>query len=55
MPIYEYHCIDCKHVWDLTEHIDEHNKPHAIHCPKCGSERVEQVMSDFFAKTGRKS
>lgn len=55
MPIYEYQCTDCKHVWDVSEHIDEHSKPHVTRCPKCGSEHVEQVLTDFFAKTGRKS
>ncbi len=55
MAHYEYQCSDCKHVWEISEHIDEHSKPHEVRCPRCDSATVEQVMTAFFAKTGRKT
>jgi putative FmdB family regulatory protein len=55
MPTYEYQCADCKHVWELREHIAEHTQPHSVRCPQCGGEHVEQLLTQFFAKTSRKS
>ncbi|MBW3535256.1 MAG: zinc ribbon domain-containing protein [Gemmatimonadetes bacterium] len=60
MPTYEYRCLDCDEAWERREHIDEHeelaNRTAAPPpCPGCESERVEPVLSGFFAKTGRKS
>jgi putative FmdB family regulatory protein len=55
MPTYEYRCLDCHEVWDRSEHIEEHSTPHELRCPKCGGASVEQVLTPFFAKTGRKT
>lgn len=60
MPTYEYRCLDCGKMWERTEHIAEHEEV-AVHaspaprCPQCKSERVEPLVSAFFAKTARKS
>ena len=54
MPTYEYRCEDCGETFERPEHIDEHADSHP-ECPKCGSSRVQQVFSSFFAKTSRKS
>jgi len=54
MPLYEYLCEACHHVFSkvLTLNEHEHQK---ITCPKCGSKKVVQEASAFFAVTGRKS
>jgi len=53
MPIYEYRCNDCKHVFDRVEPLAEHGK--TPHCPKCKSKKVQQVLTPFFAKTSHKA
>jgi putative FmdB family regulatory protein len=54
MPIYEYHCRSCGQDFQHTEPISEHGQ-HRTVCPKCRSTQIEQVMTPFFAKTGRKA
>jgi putative FmdB family regulatory protein len=41
VPLYEYRCTKCSHVF---EKIQKFSDPHVTECPKCG-ERVEQVIS----------
>ncbi len=41
MPLYEYHCKNCEH---LFERIQKFSDPLLTICPKCGGE-VEQLMS----------
>jgi len=53
MPTYEYRCKDCAHEFERVEHLSEHEGAHR--CPKCGSENVEPVVAEFYAKTSRKS
>ena len=53
MPTYEYLCKDCGHQFELFERMSEHAAAHK--CPKCGSEKVEPRVAEFFAKTSRKS
>lgn len=54
MPVYEYRCRDCDHVFDRVEPLAEHGRQ-ALQCPSCRSRRVEQVLTPFFAKTSHKS
>jgi putative FmdB family regulatory protein len=54
MPTYEYRCLDCHEVFTRVEHITEHTAERP-RCPRCSSEHVEQVLTDFFAKTTKKS
>ena len=54
MPTYQYRCEKCKKRFERTQHIAEHDKAKP-RCPKCGSQKVERVLSAFFAKTSRKS
>lgn len=54
MPIYEYRCRDCHHIFDRTEPLSEHGRNRPT-CPNCDSRNVEQVMTTFFAKTSHKS
>ena len=53
MPTYEYVCKECGHQFELVERMSEHATAHK--CPKCGSEKVEPRVAQFFAKTSRKS
>ncbi|HEY7635737.1 MAG TPA: zinc ribbon domain-containing protein [Gemmatimonadales bacterium] len=54
MPTYEYRCRECGEVFDRIEPLADHG--HGLPaCPRCKSKKVEQVLTPFFAKTGRKS
>ncbi|HZP88238.1 MAG TPA: zinc ribbon domain-containing protein [Burkholderiales bacterium] len=53
MPTYDYHCKNCGHEFELVERVTEHQGTHK--CPKCGSENVEPMLTQFYAKTSRKS
>ena len=54
MPTYEYRCEKCRKRFSCVETISQHGKKR-LKCPKCGSVKVMQVFSSFFAKTTRKS
>jgi putative FmdB family regulatory protein len=54
MPIYEYRCGDCHHVFDRVEPLAEHGTK-LPRCPKCQGRHVEQVLTPFFAKTSHKA
>ncbi len=41
MPLYEYRCTKCGHVF---EKIQKFSDPHVSKCPKCGA-KVEQIIS----------
>lgn len=40
MPLYAYHCADCRHAFETLAHFDE-----TPDCPACGSARVERQLS----------
>ncbi len=47
MPIYEYTCKKCGHLFDyLAFKISEPDPP----CPNCGSEEVKKLMSSGFVR-----
>jgi len=54
MPVYEYQCKDCDKTFSLRLHMEEHDKKRPK-CPKCGSRKLTQKYSAFFAKTDKKS
>jgi len=54
MPIYEYECVACNHKFSETLSIRE-LEHHKARCPRCGSEKVERVLSQISVKTSRKS
>jgi putative FmdB family regulatory protein len=54
MPVYEYRCETCGETFERTEHVSEHQDAHP-RCPKCGSEKVSQMLTSFYAKTSKKS
>ncbi len=54
MPIYDYTCLKCGHIFQKTEKISEHGAK-KVRCPKCKSVRVEQSYGNVFVKTSKKS
>ncbi len=54
MPLYEYLCLACDKTFSKVLTLNEHEKEKIV-CPYCGSEKVEQEPSAFFAVTGKKS
>ena len=53
MPIYEYHCEDCKEPFELF--VRSVSAPPQAVCPKCGSEHVEKEVTAFAAMGGSTS
>lgn len=54
MPEYEFECRDCGQRFSLEESMTEHER-HNEKCPKCGSRKVEPLLSPVFVKTSKKS
>ncbi len=54
MPHYEYFCLDCKKKFAKVLTLAEYDKK-KVACPHCGSHKVEQSYSSFFAVTSKKS
>jgi len=53
MPQYEFSCDKCKKGFSVFMSLSEKEKVN-ITCPKCGSKKVTQQFTGFFAKTSRK-
>lgn len=47
MPLYEYQCRKCGHVFEKLRRIAENDS--TLECPKCDSEEVERQFSTFAA------
>ncbi|MFQ5850773.1 MAG: zinc ribbon domain-containing protein [Candidatus Binatia bacterium] len=54
MPTYEYRCAKCGRRFSLVLSIKEHDSNRAK-CPKCGSRKLNQLISSFYAQTSSKS
>ena len=54
MPTYDYACEACKKSFSIVLTMADHEKKKPA-CPKCGSHRVKQKVSSFFAITSRKA
>ena len=54
MPTYQYRCLKCGEVFEHAEHVAEHATVQ-LRCPKCDSDAVQPVPTQFFAKTSKKS
>ena len=55
MPAYEYKCEKCQAIFLNIETYVEHDKHEKVECPKCGSERVRQLITAPHVQTVRKS
>jgi putative FmdB family regulatory protein len=49
MPLYEFHCEDCKSDFEKRRAMQEANAP--LECPECESTQVTRKMSKFIALT----
>ena len=54
MPLYEFLCLDCDKTFTQVLTLTEYEKDE-IACPTCGSKKVAQEPSTFFAVTSKKS
>lgn len=54
MPYYDYLCLSCNKKFSVKMTIKERDSSKAK-CPDCGSEKVEQQWSNFYAITSKKS
>jgi putative FmdB family regulatory protein len=54
MPVYEYHCDNCRREITVTLPIREHDKSVPA-CPQCGGRDLQPLVSTFFSQTSRKS
>jgi putative FmdB family regulatory protein len=44
MPIYEFRCLKCNHVFELLN-LKQETKGIKMKCPKCKSPEVERILS----------
>ncbi|MDC0586503.1 zinc ribbon domain-containing protein [Gammaproteobacteria bacterium] len=42
MPIYEYQCQECKHLFDALQKINENP---LLDCPSCGEDALKRLIS----------
>jgi putative FmdB family regulatory protein len=56
MPIYEFRCLGCGHVFELLKLKKEDENSSGMKCPKCSSPEVEKVLSSvsLIASSGGK-
>ena len=54
MPIYEFKCNTCRHLFDVIESVHDHDE-HKERCPKCNSEDIERVLGAVNVQTSKKS
>ncbi|KAB2952597.1 zinc ribbon domain-containing protein [Heliorestis acidaminivorans] len=45
MPMYEYRCIQCTHLFTMLRSFDDRDGQ--ILCPHCQSDRVRRLISSF--------
>ena len=45
MPIYEYHCLDCRRRVSIL--VRSISNPGTPACPRCGGQKLERLMSRF--------
>ena len=50
MPIYEYRCRKCGEVFERIQKVEEGGA--SLHCPSCGGEKPEKVLSSFSSSKG---
>ncbi|MBU2262730.1 MAG: zinc ribbon domain-containing protein [Proteobacteria bacterium] len=53
MPIYEFRCRKCKHLFEVL--FRSHDEKAAVACPECKSPRTQRMMSAFSGKIGNTS
>lgn len=54
MPTYEFQCMNCGETFTVKMTVKEMEDA-KVTCPKCGSENVKKMISQFSAMTSKKS
>jgi len=54
MPMYDYRCEACGKQSLLYLTLAEHDSG-KVKCPACGSAKMQQIYSPFYAHTSKKS
>jgi putative FmdB family regulatory protein len=54
MPVYEFVCRDCQKSFEMVRPMAEATAAD-VNCPTCGSNRVDRIYSNVYAKTSKKS
>ncbi len=49
MPIYEYRCKECGHVFSRLQRVGASSE--GVTCPRCGSTEVERLVSTFASSS----
>lgn len=44
MPVYDYKCRNCDHVFDKFTNISKRKEPESQSCPNCGEMEVELAL-----------
>ena len=44
MPIYEFRCLHCGHIFELLK-LKKSDEEVELKCPECGHKKVERVLS----------
>lgn len=55
MPTYEYECQKCHGIFLKIQSFSEHDMHKKVKCPKCGSEKVRQLLGSVNVQTSKKS
>jgi len=50
MPMYEFQCDDCGHVFEKLRRLSDSGTPP---CPQCESAQTQKKISGFVAKGGK--
>lgn len=50
MPIYEYRCKKCLHIFEAIQGSEEKNTD--LSCPYCSDKNIEKIMSGFCTMGG---
>jgi putative FmdB family regulatory protein len=51
MPIYEFKCKECNHVFEEFV-FSSNSDDEGMMCPQCGSKFSEKLMSSFCSSSG---
>ncbi|RQW77992.1 MAG: zinc ribbon domain-containing protein [Geobacter sp.] len=54
MPIYEYHCEECGHEFQVVTTIADHRRG-GVNCPHCSKNLVVLKYRSFHAFEGKRS
>jgi putative FmdB family regulatory protein len=54
MPVYEFVCRDCQKPFEMVRPMAEATAT-GVKCPACGSDHIDRMYSNVYAKTSKKS